>query len=719
MPASHDTIKLKDFIQYIEEGRVVLPNFQRDFVWSVEQQKDMLSSFVVELPVGSLLILNGERGDFASRKLCYRGAPDRIKEECRYLLDGQQRTSTLSSIFNNYFTSKDWRSDTVDMFPNLMNRWCLRLEPKAEEHDVFGYDKLNFRALDLHNYEPNDVREFIVSFKIFKTKKLDQWYHPAVNPLDKTTQKELEDHRKSEWIASQAANSNLVPLWELFSKPDDGIHVQALKKIGDAVVDKIKAKVNDQEKGYAIFDVLGHIDSEIENKVKNGDTAGVLSAWSDLKARWQTQVHEALKKILEQSVPLIVLPANEVSRAIACFSSVNEGGTHLDTFDLIVAKAARQKDLETLTDRIITAVREEVAIPGAITKHLIGTKPNSWSPSNFGALKDGVLTPTFKNLYLNLMSLITFCKYESNPHKVDHIKSKSHLSLTHEQINQYSVNCVRALLRAFSFLNIRCGVVKLSDVSFTLMVLPLAYLFYEESSFKNSKKVDYLEYWYWLSLFSGRYRVYPNDVCINDVSKLSSGINKGFDRYKSEESKVLNAEDYSNKDVLLKKSDVDIQGSIHRTILQYVLSKQPRDFIYDLNMNAWDINRNFEIIDGNRKVNLKMALNDHHIIPLATATNMTETSDKLRADKNHILNSPLNRTYILEVSNNNIGPKNVADYMKYVCDASSWNHCLPIESQMTKNDKEDDSAYYERVLTARYEKIRQDVTTELLALKAA
>jgi uncharacterized protein with ParB-like and HNH nuclease domain len=41
---------------------LLLPNFQRDFVWDrKEKQKDLLASFVFNIPIGSLLILNGEK----------------------------------------------------------------------------------------------------------------------------------------------------------------------------------------------------------------------------------------------------------------------------------------------------------------------------------------------------------------------------------------------------------------------------------------------------------------------------------------------------------------------------------------------------------------------------------------------------------------------------------------------------------------------------------
>lgn len=55
-------LKLEEIIKKSEEKELLLPNFQRDFVWDrKEKQKDLLASFVFNIPIGSLLILNGEK----------------------------------------------------------------------------------------------------------------------------------------------------------------------------------------------------------------------------------------------------------------------------------------------------------------------------------------------------------------------------------------------------------------------------------------------------------------------------------------------------------------------------------------------------------------------------------------------------------------------------------------------------------------------------------
>ncbi|MGL5188127.1 MAG: DUF262 domain-containing protein, partial [Cetobacterium sp.] len=95
--------RLKEIFQDEDEGRIILPNFQRDFVWDTKQQKELLATFLVELPISSILLLKGSCNDFNYRKLCYSNEVECAKDECMYLLDGQQRMSTLKAMFVDLF----------------------------------------------------------------------------------------------------------------------------------------------------------------------------------------------------------------------------------------------------------------------------------------------------------------------------------------------------------------------------------------------------------------------------------------------------------------------------------------------------------------------------------------------------------------------------------------------------------------------------------------
>jgi len=53
--AGQKTESLFSLVEDIDKGAVVLPEFQRDFVWEIEKTVDLFDSFVREIFVGSLI----------------------------------------------------------------------------------------------------------------------------------------------------------------------------------------------------------------------------------------------------------------------------------------------------------------------------------------------------------------------------------------------------------------------------------------------------------------------------------------------------------------------------------------------------------------------------------------------------------------------------------------------------------------------------------------
>lgn len=93
---SFDTTKtsLKDLLGSVHEGKLQLPEFQRDYVWNEGDVRSLLESIAKGFPVGALLTL--ERGgsiEFKPRGI--EGTTvDKIEPE-HLLLDGQQRMTSL------------------------------------------------------------------------------------------------------------------------------------------------------------------------------------------------------------------------------------------------------------------------------------------------------------------------------------------------------------------------------------------------------------------------------------------------------------------------------------------------------------------------------------------------------------------------------------------------------------------------------------------------
>ena len=127
-----------DVLDMDREGTLVLPDFQRDFVWKTAQQQSLIATFLVQIPINGMLLLEGRSGDFSGKQMCWK--KNHLKETenqvLSYLLDGQQRLSTLKNAFSDITDDgDDWATELDN---KLKVRWFLRLMPEKGEEDVFG-----------------------------------------------------------------------------------------------------------------------------------------------------------------------------------------------------------------------------------------------------------------------------------------------------------------------------------------------------------------------------------------------------------------------------------------------------------------------------------------------------------------------------------------------------------------------------------------------------
>lgn len=692
--------KLKEIFQDEDEGRIVLPNFQRDFVWDTKQQKELLATFLVELPISSILLLKGTSDDFNYRKLCYSNEVECAKEECMYLLDGQQRMSTLKAMFVDLF-NEEWDKKYSDMYGKIKNRWFLKISTEDEENqDIFGYNTLDFDYGSLRKYTPSEIIDFIQEYKIHKTTNTNNWYHPKFKFEKDTTLGKMNE------LATLCSREKVIPLFGLNegNKLQDKVVEKIANKRAEEIIDEIEEQ-EDSKKIEKIKLYFRDFASEIEaedlieefeyrkNNLK-----------SDLSMKWKTKIINFLDKIIDQEVSIIEIEKNEISRGIAIFETINKGGTPLDNYDLIVAKAAKNSKLESLTQRIKKIIEDGIDLPD-----YLDTK--KWNGLKFGIIEgQEELNKRFKNQYLNLLSIFAHVK-DPLTLKLDHIKRDKIFEISTGDINSYTEKTIVSLLRALAFANYRLGVVKLGNISFELMLLPMAYILSDENNWNDKKVLDKLEYWYWTSIFIGRFRERQNIRSVEDLKTLHKWINlndlndvKVKELLEENIDKVLDVKDYSDLETLL--NDSKTPSPISRNLLGYILSLEPYDLLPGCHSERL---KTFEITDSSKD------LEDHHLIPLGTGTKYGELSSKIRNDRNHILNSILNRVLISKEANRQIRDMSFDRYMNEVQDMSRIGQM--INKNLKKRPDEELDYYYKRILEERYNTIKDRLLTELHQLK--
>ena len=105
-----DTTKedLHDILRKIDEGKLQLPDFQRDYVWADEDVTSLIASIANGFPVGALLTLEtGGAVNFKPRLLA--GTPPNTRLPDELLLDGQQR---MTSLYQSMYSQSPVRTLT-------------------------------------------------------------------------------------------------------------------------------------------------------------------------------------------------------------------------------------------------------------------------------------------------------------------------------------------------------------------------------------------------------------------------------------------------------------------------------------------------------------------------------------------------------------------------------------------------------------------------------
>ena len=688
-------INLTDLLEKAETKELVLPNFQRDFVWKTEQQKMLIASFLVNLPIGTFLILEGEKGDFVSKELCFKDSVT-PKDNCLFLLDGQQRLSTIKSVFTDLLTIDNWDEKFEKLHFNLRNKWYLDL---TDENciDCFGFDNLNFNDVNkkfiLSKKEPNDIIDAIKFHQIYKTKKENK-FHPG-RKFKKTSESIFD--KKLE-LANLFATDLHIPLFDFLSS-DKIIIKNTLKFIAATKLESLKNKtLEDAANNYDLSILyLGHLDSTIQSKYKKGNYDEINQIWNQLKENWVENIIEYFKDLFKNDLMVPNIKSNELSRATSVFEYMNKGGTPLDIFDIMVAKYADVGSEKTLYDELELMLTNEIEIPNSLSNR---SEVIMYSNKDSGVFSNEVLSKPIKELFLNFLSVLSVENIENI--SISNIKKEKILSLKKSEIDNSLEVAEKALTRSIAFLQFRCGINNLNSLSYNLMLIPLGMILKDDAIWNDRFKIDKLEFWYWTALFSGRFREKQNERCISETKELNKWVIKDEDGLiiHQRANSIFSQSDYSDvATLLMQNEDKNVPTAIHNGILQYVLSNSPNDFKLETSkLIPWELAKN------------GISIQDHHIIPLGSVTSIGESTKLLRKNKLNILNSPLNRTFISQMANQQISSMSIERYLPLLNSAIHYSHCLPDDILTNLSTAKEFQTEY---ITKRFHKIKNELLAEL------
>ena len=704
---------LSELFQKIDERKLVLPDFQRDLEWKKNQQKDLISSVLLGIPIGSVLLLEGKADDFSSKRIGFSKMVEHPADECLYLLDGQQRITSLKSSFCDFYNDSNWQNTMDQVYPILKNRLFLRVNVDETEEDIFGYENLVFNEDFLRKQDPIVFENRLIHESIGKT-LINKWCNPGVIFKElHFKENETEERRKkriNNQFCKECANRYLIPLYCLGEDTETKNIKNVLNSIANQRLTDLKAEVDEDKE--LIIKYLEPVNPEIQDDIDDLDVNELNSLWQQLASTWAADLYTYLEKILSLDIPIIQLKSDEIGRAVIIFENINRGGTKLSNFDLVVARAARDKEYKSLSLRIKDTLENPLPLPTSLTNRILMTslRPTELNIS-YMTVKDGKVNESLKNQYLNVLSI--YCKElttnidlktEMASHKTDIISRQRILSLTHHQINDYTDLVLTGIKRACAFLNIRCGVSRIEELQYKLMLVPLAITLIDDEVWNNEAYLNKLEAWYWLSIFAGLYARNQNERCLKDVNQIRYYLYTDTSVYDKYIDTIFEVPGYCDRTLLLNQSDQSIPTTVHKVLLQYLLSNCPPDFVENMTLTSWQI------------TNEKIKVDDHHIRPLKNATSLGQSSAQLRKNPKHPLNSPLNRTYILSQTNNKISDKAPEQYFKDITRLNLSQHLIEEGDYQHQSTFDNDDNMYLFELNNRYKRLVDKIKGEINSL---
>ncbi|MCY4444868.1 MAG: DUF262 domain-containing protein [Rhodobacteraceae bacterium] len=150
----YDFRVLEDWLKLSQDGSVILPDFQRSFVWTMDKVKNYIQAIINDKPVGFFLILEKDRDkQFEPRdfyNLDFRNSTGDFSE---FILDGQQRMTSLLQCIHGKAKSRlfvkfeDLSSSELEF--SLLEAYGKETRKEKEYRDVSNSYDANLVPLDI------------------------------------------------------------------------------------------------------------------------------------------------------------------------------------------------------------------------------------------------------------------------------------------------------------------------------------------------------------------------------------------------------------------------------------------------------------------------------------------------------------------------------------------------------------------------------------------
>ncbi len=675
-----------NILEKIKNRQILLPDFQRRFVWDKEEkQASLVASVLAKMPVGSILLLTVKADEYAYKKIgCktrQRASDLNITGEVNALLDGQQRLTVLANAFSNIVFEMAGQVSELIQQSSLKRRFFLRLPRYKDangERSQEDYFKLGglIPFVNPATSEPDFLSDEIIDMiKIVPFKVGDE---SSYNPFNRNFSfSNLMDFCTS-------GDEYLIPLYLLSG---DQKSQSLLRKIIERISENVQIDIL-QEYDSLSFDETERFIQEVLTEFtlltcEERDNVDRREFFQDALAQqgreWVSGINEYLHSCLDNiQLNQLIVDNHRRDRAINIYENLNKGGITLGTFELIMAKYAGVSQ-ENYYDVLLNNMRKKRKYSKDVFSDTLRRNVDvcAYIDSDgyiatieLGGIRglkenDESIAPAYIEAYLNVMSLYSHVHdFNSSNIRLDLIKKNKIMDVTAANLRDYSEEIVEAMDLALFFLQIRCGIRDIKDINYKLMLVVISYILLNKEYRSRSETYDYLEAWYWCSIFSGYFNSDQNINAIISITKLIETIESNNTSWIKNTLKpgIFQRSYFSNKEFLLYKIN---EG------LSY-----PKEFLRDVFCQFLLAQTYNGVIDKNVNMNpfVRRRLEKHHVIPLgsivAPSVRLRKGEESKRNDYTYFLNSPINFIYITDEENTAISDSTLADYTRDINDSA-------------------------------------------------
>mgnify|MGYP002535485408 FL=1 len=758
-------VNFYELIKLIEEDRIVLPDFQRGFVWKDKnKQKALIASVLTKLPIGTILLLEIEKNTYGCKKIGFKNRKPDIPDDQNKvlaLLDGQQRVTVLTSFFSNELYVIGDSSEFVS--PSLKRRYflrCPKIKDLLDKKDLFGARKLiapeeiQKSQNQYPDYSTDEIISYIACIDNIKYKEIIYEDISNVN---------IDNLIEFCTSSSETNDGYLIPLYYLYGAANKSNmnHRKRLEKIIERIAEKYKNEIIDllktqgeirdfiitecfeeTEDGKAIAE---DIKSALVTELQNEDSDIYIKLTELLQNRstqWARDISEFLEScVLKLELYKIEVNQANILRAIDIYQNLNLGGKALDIFDLILARAAIQSDNENLLDVVKGCLIENhIQDYKAFVKDCapkIQTEYNSYLDNQTeysAAMQLGAwnqienelavsfckalmsVTGTLYHFWNDESEQVIFADDRVKAFTSKVTKSEYLLKIEPEKIDPLIRLACKGLDRACIFLQLRCGIRSVTEIQYKLVFVILAVILSKDDWFHNKKVCDYLEAWYWGSIFSGSFKIEQNAAFQDNLKNILQLLNEVEKESVAKPEYIINIcnktfrdHKFANEEILLVDNQfVEPEEILKKSICHFYLAKTYSDILKNNANDKYKQKQNSVFSECKNGETLQY----HHIMPIGELGTIYKDIDKKlnesgRKDRSNKYNSPLNFMLISSLANRLILNSPLSYYIKF-CDNSPLTE-MGIQQGITDSNIKDTNKEIDKMLHKRYQKLCSDL----------